>query len=399
MRTKHLLLGAAVSSITLGLHHSANANSFTEALTGGKAMGDIRIRYEGVEQDNALDDATALTMRTRIGYKTGTVNGFSALAEFEDARVIGGIDDYSVPPTGFQTGEYSVIADPEATELDQGFLQYQAGQFTAKIGRQVMVFDNQRFIGHVGWRQDRQSFDGAAFNFKPNENISLSYNYIAERERIFGEEGDVDSKDHLLNGSFKTSIGTVTAYAYLLELDNDTDNSLDTIGVRLAGEQGKISYAAEYASQSAESGGLDADVDYIMGELGVNFGPVTLKGSYELLGSDDGAYGFSTPLATLHKYNGWSDQFLATPTSGLEDIAVSLGGKAGPGKWAVIYHDFSTDESTGADDLGDEINVAYSMKFGKQYNFGVKAAIYSAGDDGTGKVDTDKVWLWVGAKF
>ncbi len=403
MKAKNLLLGVTVSSITLGLgtttYADSHADSFTEALTGGKAIGDMRIRYESVEQDNALDDATALTMRTRIGYKTGAINGFSAHVEFEDVRIVGGIDDYSVPPTGFQTGEYSVIADPEVTELDQGFVQYKAGIFSAKLGRQVMAFDNQRFVGVVGWRQDRQSFDGVALNLKPSDNISLSYNYIEKRNRIFAEAADIDAEDHLFNASLKTGIGTVAAYAYLLEIDNDTDNALDTYGVRFSGAQGNLSYAAEYASQSAEAGALDADADYMMAEVGFNFGPVTVKGQYELLGSDDGGYGFSTPLATLHKFNGWADQFLATPAAGLEDIAISVGGKAGSGKWSVAYHDFSTDESTGADDLGDEIDLVYSMKFAKHYTVGVKGAFYSAGDDGSGKVDTDKIWVWLGAKF
>ncbi|MFL0804207.1 MAG: alginate export family protein [Agarilytica sp.] len=394
MKTKNLLLSAAIASASMAPF--ANAESFTEALTGGKATGDIRIRYEGVDQDNAVDDASALTMRTRIGYKTGEVNGFSAVAEFEDVRVIAGIDDYTVGPTGFNPGEYSVIADPEVTELDQGFVQYKSGMFSAKLGRQVMTFDNHRFVGHVGWRQDRQTFDGLAINLKPSDKISLNYNYISERERIFGEAADVDSKDHLLNAAFKTPVGTVTAYGYFLEIDNDTDNALDTIGVRFAGKKDKFTYAAEVASQSSENGAAEFDAGYMMGEVGYNFGPVTLKGGLEILGSDEGAYGFSTPLATLHKFNGWADQFLGTPAAGLEDLSISVNGKAGPGKWAVAYHQFSAAESVAADDFGSELDLVYSLGFAKHYNFGVKAALYEAGDI---NVDTNKLWVWVGAKF
>ncbi len=394
MKTRNLLLSAAIASASVA--PLANAESFTDALTKGKATGDIRIRYESVEQDNARDDASALTMRTRIGYKTGELSGFSAFAEFEDVRVIAGIDDYSADPAGFNPGEYSVIADPEVTELDQGFIQYKAGMFSAKLGRQVMTFDNHRFVGHVGWRQDRQTFDGLAINLKPSDTISLSYNYISERERIFGEVADQDSKDHLLNAAFKTPAGTVTAYGYFLELDNDTDNALDTIGVRFAGKKDKLSYAAEYASQSNESGAVESDADYLMGEVAYNFGPVTVKAAYEVLGSDDGNYGFSTPLATLHKFNGWADAFLGTPDEGLEDMSVTVKGKAGPGKWAVVYHQFSAAESVAADDLGSELDLVYSQGFAKHYSFGVKAALYDAGDTGT---DTDKLWVWVGAKF
>ena len=33
------------------------------------------------------------------------------------------------------------------------------------------------------------------------------------------------------------------------------------------------------------------------------------------------------------------------------------------------------------------------------YKADIKYAAYSAGDAAAGKVDTDKVWLWVSAKF
>ena len=42
-----------------------------------------------------LQDAEALTLRSRLGYVTGKFSGFSGLIEFEDSRVVGGIDDYN----------------------------------------------------------------------------------------------------------------------------------------------------------------------------------------------------------------------------------------------------------------------------------------------------------------
>ncbi len=118
---------------------------------------------------------------------------------------------------------------------------------------------------------------------------------------------------------------------------------------------------------------------------------------YEVLGSDSGEYGFSTPLATLHKFNGWADQFLGTPPQGLVDLYASLSGGLAGGKWAVVYHEFEADEeSSGVDDLGDEIDLVYSRKFGSNYNGGIKYAAYTAGDT---KVDADKLWVWVGMTF
>ncbi|MFT5082856.1 MAG: hypothetical protein ACI9Y1_000891 [Lentisphaeria bacterium] len=400
MKVSKNILGAAVSSIAMGMCVSASADSFTDALTSGKTSADVRLRYESVAQDNAADDATALTIRTRLGYTTGSFEGLSATVEFEDSRIVASVDEYTVEPTGFNPGEYSVIADPEVTELDQGFLQYKAGMFTAKLGRQVMTFDNHRFLGHVGWRQDRQTFDGLALNIKPSDELSISYNYIGERKRIFAEVTDVKSNDHLVNASYKTPVGTLTGYGYFLELDNDTDNALDTIGVRFSGRTDagstKIIYTGEYATQSSESGGADYDASYLDLEVGAVFGGVKVLGGYEVLGSDEGLYGFSTPLATLHKFNGWADIFLGTPDAGLQDLSLTVSGKVLGGGWKVALHDFSTDESGANDDLGSEIDASFGRGFGKIYNAGIKLASYNSGDVG---VDTDKIWLWVGAKF
>ena len=380
--------------------NGATANEFTDAIVSGKVYADLRLRYETVEQDNALKDATALTLRSRLGYITDTYKGFSAQLEFEDSRIVGGVGDYSVLKTGFKPNEFSTIADPETTEVDQALFKYKNDVFAAKLGRQVITYDNHRFVGHVGWRQDRQTFDGIKFDITPMDKFNISYSYITKRNRIFAEADDIDSKDNLLNISYKTSVGKISGYGYLLEKDDDTDNSLDTYGIRFNGKTDMFVYSLEYAMQESEDTGVEFDADYYLLEGGVKVKPIMIKLGYEVLGSDDGQYGFSTPLATLHKFNGWADIFLETPEQGLNDMYISVGGKVGKGKWALIYHDFSADESTDdIDDFGDEIDAVYSINFNKNYQVGVKYAAYSAGDAATNKVDTDKFWLWGTLKF
>jgi len=369
---------------------SINANA------AGKFYGDFRLRYESVSQDNAREDADALTLRTRLGYKTAAVNGFSGLIEAENSTAI--IDDYSFPPVGLNGSQFSVVADPDShTEIDQALIQYKEDGVTAKFGRQVLTLDNHRFVGHVGWRQDRQTFDALSVSYAPSKTATYKYAYLDKRNRIFADERDVDSKDHLLNASFKLSAGKLTPYIYLLEVDNGTDNSLDTYGVSYAGKGGGLSYRAEIATQDAND---MFDTDYLALELAKKFSGVTAKIGYEKLGSDGGAAAFATPLATLHKFNGWADQFLGTPAQGLEDVYALVTGKVAGGKWLAAYHSYSSDESlAGADDLGSELNLLYAKKFAKKYSAGIKYADYSAGDTAFGKVDADKIWLWLGTKF
>ncbi|BDY04134.1 alginate export family protein [Ferrimonas sp. YFM] len=375
---------------------AAEPASIADAVAEGSVKLDARLRYENVSQDNALKDADALTLRTRLTLETAAYQGLSALVEFEDSRDAFGINDYN-DALGSKP-EYSVIADPNTTELDQAFLRYQRGMFKGTLGRQVVTMDNHRFVGHVGWRQDRQTFDAVNLMLTPAKDLSLNYVYINQRNRIFAEEKDVDSKDHLINVGYKTGFGKLTAYAYLLEMDNDTTNGIDTYGVRFAGgaklANTPVKYQLEYATQ--ENKANDFEADYYLIEGAATFGVVTAKLGYEVLGSDSGQYGFSTPLATLHKFNGWADQFLGTPDAGLVDLYAGVSGKALGGKFAAIYHDFSADESVAADDFGSEIDLSYTTKVAKNYTLGVKYAMYDAGDI---KVDTDKLWVWASASF
>nr|WP_239060075.1 alginate export family protein [Alteromonas genovensis] len=379
----------------------AQAADWYEALSDIKASADFYLRYEGASQDNALSDANALTLRTFAGIESGEYNGFSFKVEMEDSRIVLGQGDYTVGPTGYNVGEYSVIADPETTELDQAYIQYRSDNIKIKAGRQVIALDTHRFIGSVAWRQDRQTFDGISVNYKVSDNINAFYAYVNQRNRIFAEAADFDSKDHFLNVSYSNNIGKLTAYAYLLEIDNDTDNALDTYGIRYAGsystDSAKWLYTAEVAKQSSENATNDFDANYLLLEAGAVVSGVTAKLGYEVLGSDNGNYGFATPLATLHKFNGWSDQFLGTPAQGLKDLSATISAKFAGGKWTAIYHQFDADEASLAiDDLGSEINLLYTTKVAERFNLGVKYANYSADDF---SVDTDRVWVWVSTKF
>jgi hypothetical protein len=402
VRVATVLAPVALALLSLGSAHAGEADSLAKAITSGTSALNMNLRYEAVDQDNALKDADALTLRTRLSYTTAEFNGFSSMIEFEDSRVVAGMDDYN-DSLGYQPG-YSVIADPETTELDQGFVQYKNNGFIAKAGRQALAFDGQRFVGDVGWRQDRQTFDGMMLGYQFSEAFKLDYMYVSQRNRIFGEDKDQDAKDNLINASLKTQLGLLSAYAYLLEVDDNTDNGIDTFGLRFAGDKqikdAKLLYSAEYATQDADSSATAYSADYYALEVGAVFSGITTKFGYEVLGSDDGLYGFATPLATLHKFNGWADQFLTTPKEGLVDMYASVGFPVVSGALTIMYHAFEADESSATvDDLGSEIDVVFTLPIAKHYTLGVKYAAYSAGDAGAGKVDTDKVWLWGSAAF
>lgn len=371
------------------IHAGTETNDpLIQALTQGKVSGNFRLRYEQVD-DNTNKDADALTLRSRLGYETGELAGFSALIEFEDVRSVLGVDDYAPEQPG-----YAVIADPEVSEVNRASLHYRGFSGTdLGLGRQRIVLDNARFVGNVGWRQDEQTFDSFAASFNGIKDLSLFYAHINQVNGITSGF-DADTDDHLINIQYRGwAAGTLTGYAYLLE-NRDSDASTDSYGASWQGQwkwndKVALAYRAEYARQRAEPLSTRFDSDYWLLEAGLQMGPITTKLGYEILGSDGGDYGFQTPYATKHAFNGWADKFLVTPNDGLRDTYLELGGTAAGIKLSVVYHRFDADH--GSDDYGDEWNLLAAKAFGKHYKVGLKYAAYNAEDF---SADTDKLWLW-----
>ena len=395
-----LAITLSITTVTLGgfssLAHSSD--SFIDALSNGKTKADFRLRLEDV--DTAVNDATAMTLRSRLSYTTNSYNQLSATIEVEDVRSVLGVNSYSVPQTGFNTGQHAAIPDPEVTELDQAYIQYKDSLLTAKLGRQVLTLDDHRFVGHVGWRQDRQTFDAARLQMSPAEGLDLDMAYIYKRNRIFAEALDAQAEDLLLNLSYNSPVGKLKAYAYLLD-DETLNRQSDTYGIHLSGkrdtETASVFYNAAFATQQATQAGVEYDPDYLLLEGGVAIADMDIKFAYEVLGSDNGQASFTTPLATLHKFNGWADVFVAstfTATAlplGLVDTSVSIGSKMAGVKWSAVFHTYDSDQ--GSVDYGSELDLIASIKFNKHYSGGIKYASYNADNF---SVDTDKFWLWVG---
>jgi hypothetical protein len=270
------------------------------------------------------------------------------------------------------------------------------------LGRQSVIFDNARFVGNVGWRQNEQTYDAFTVANTSLKDTAIVYGYVTNVNTIFGEEsakGNVDTDTHLINISYSgLAAGNITAYGYFLDLTNAPAASNSTLGVRFAGatkmnDDVKALYTLEYAKQSDYKGGASTiDADYNLIELGAEFSGVTAMLGYEVLGADTSA--FYTPLATLHAFNGWADKFLATPANGLVDTYLSVEGKVAGVKLQAVYHDFSAD--VGSASYGSEVDLLAAKKFGKNYTLLAKYASYSADTLAT---DTDKMWLMGQAQF
>lgn len=393
--TSLALLSASILAAPLAFAEETSvASGVKKALSDSTVKLNFRARYEGVDEDNDLDNASALTLKSRITVNTGSFEGFSAGLEVDNVTDI--IDNYNSTTNG--ETEYSKVVDPTGTDVNQFFLKYSTDNFSATAGRQRILHSNQRFVGGVGWRQNEQTYDGYRFQVNPAKGFSVDYSYVYNVNRIFGPDSpasDLHGQFHLLNTGYKINKDhKINAYAYLLDFDTAAGLSTDTYGMSYNGKFGPVMVNAAYATQSeAGDNTNDFSADYYNVELGTKVSSVTLLAGIESLGSDNGV-GFSTPLATLHKFQGFADKFLGTPGEGVEDIYFTAKTKVNGIKLSATYHDLSSDVD--GIDYGSEIDVAAAYAFNKNYSVLVKLASYSADDVGT---DTDKLWVQVAAKF
>ncbi len=402
---------AAFAGGSMEADTAVNDGSLESAITNGTAYVDARYRYEYVDQNGFADSANASTLRTNLGYKTGTWNDLSAVIEVQNITAIGE-DDYN---DTINTSTRPVIADPESTEVNEAKLIFTGIEdTTVVVGRQRVDLDNQRHIGTVGFRQNDQTYDAIAVVNNSIQDVTATYGYVDNVNRINGDDhanGNLDTHTHLFNvGYTGLDLGKITAYGYLIDLNDAALSGLssETYGLRFAGKTAAqegldVTYAAEYAIQSDYADNTsNYDANYYLAELGLDGGNWNFGLGYEVLGADGAAGSFQTVLGTNHAFNGWADVFSGgTPANGLEDMyvkahyTIQAGNELADGiRLCAAYHQFDAEQ--GGADYGDEVNLGISKDFGKNYSASIQYANYSAD---TFSVDTEKYWLTFGAKF
>ncbi len=210
--------------------------------------------------------------------------------------------------------------DPESYELNR--LQLANTSIpgtTVTLGRQRVMLDDERFVSRVGWRQNEQTFDALHVVNTSLSKLTIDVTYIDQVNRVLGKEsalGRYHGDSYLANLGYKTPLGTLTGFGYWLAFDEAPRDSSQTVGVRFAGERVvktvKLAYLASYARQEEyENNPLHYQDDFYVVELTGTLREVSVGAGLEVL-EGDGVKGFTTPLATVHKFCGWADKFTTT---------------------------------------------------------------------------------------
>jgi len=431
-RTSSILLAViaafyALPTLAEDVAKAETPTTLMEAITMGKPMTSFRLRYESVDQDGKAEQANAWTMRSLIGWQTKPLNNFSIAAQLINVAQFNH-DFYDGTNTTFggttptDKRNFPLVVDPDYTGVNQFFIEW-AGipETKVRVGRQSVKLDNVRFVGNVEFRQIMQVFDGIAIENKSIPNIEIYAAHFEGLRRITSEylsDGNVD----IAHASWKYSpTESLTGYGYFqaMPLNGFTypttgaafiNNSSRTLGLRADGSHKvdadwKVLYTAEYAKQDDYRGG-DSRIDAHYWRLGAGagFGNWSARLDREVLSSNNNLYGFQTPLATGHLFQGLGDSFLTTPKDGIEDTFITLNGKVYDVQLSAEYHWLNSDKDFTAagsapnrSQYGKELDLVAGYNYNKNWSgkleyFSFKEdELYGSVGAASRKRDTDKL--------
>jgi hypothetical protein len=362
---------------------------------------DLRVRHEQV--DDAVFGALGLagTARLRVGLRFHPADAWTGLIE---AEALAGSGHYNSGANGRVS--FPQVLDPAGAELNQACLGWKRARGGAMLGRQRLLFDNQRWIGNVGWRQNEQTFDAFSIEASPRKGLTLRYAYLDRVHRVAGDDArDPLAREralstHAFNAAWKHDTQQWVIYAYMHEDRDVAAASSATSGVRWTGSlpigTSALGWTIEAARQHGHANNpLHFSHAYWLLEPAITLRGVTARAGIERLGGN-GTHALQAPLATLHAFNGWADKFLMTPSNGLQDRYLALGGSFGRERdgarptWQLALHDYRADR--GGLRYGGEWDASLSVPLRKDVSALLKVANYRAD---TWARDTRKLWLQI----
>jgi hypothetical protein len=427
--------GVAAGVLLLMAGVSAHAElPLSGIIAQGRAVIDLRLRYEGIDDASRALDANAGTLRARLGYETGYWNSLQLAFDFDQIWTVGGATFNST--RNGKTG-YPVVLDPPMTALNRLQLSY-ASDFDTKftIGRQRLLIGNQRFVGNAGWRQHEQTFDAVSAVNTSVEDLTLTYAWLHRVNRIGGpvaptpsntgpaataQANYLKSDSHVFDAVY---VGVenlkLEAYGFLLDFGRPSyattaaqATAVARLGTATFGGRADYTIGLSDAVTGKLTGEFARQTDYGANPLSfeLNYGLVegsaTYAGFTGLVGYEvlegNGAIGFATPLATLHAFNGWADMFLTTPANGLQDLYLRASYVL-PADFLemrtltgiVTWHDYTTDNLSAG--IGSEWNLSAELAVDANLSFLAKYASYEGAGVAFGGF-ADKTIVWFQAAY
>lgn len=369
---------------------------------------------------NSADDAALFTsQRTRLNLKYNN-SKFRVGLSLQDVRTWGDVKQLN-------------MSDENQLMLHEAWGEILFNEnFSLKLGRQELVYDDSRILGNVGWAQQARSHDLALAKFKTDEkgqfHVGLAVNNDSEalKRALY-----VTSYKNMQFAWYNRKSEKFDFSLLFMNVGNQRDENaeeevvdldtryMQTYGTHMNYRPGKIAFTGSLYAQSGKDAG-NRDVSALMYNVGMKFpissawkgnvGIEVLSGTDSNDGSDNDSF---TPLfGTNHKFNGHMDYFYVgnhVGSVGLQDIYAGLNYGKDKFSFASAIHFFSTqaDLYSGAEKqdkyLGTEVDLSVGYKYsssvmlkaGYSHMFATDSMQALKGGD----KDTTQNWGWLMVVF
>lgn len=322
--------------------------------------------------DNA-EAAIFTSQRTRLnlGYK---IEKFNFYLSFQDVRVWGDVPQLNK-------------SDANGLSLHQAWGELLLDpNWSLKLGRQEIVYDDSRFFGNVGWAQQARSHDLALLKYKKDAfklNIGLAFNQSKENltgTNLTTPKTYKSMQFAWLHKDWDNFSGSFLFLNNGLQSPNGLKYS-QTLGTHLKTKKDNLNIAANLYYQFGNDVANNDLSAYLLGiEANYKTSDKTKVGlGVELQSGNDynaaaGKNNAFTPFyGTNHKFNGLMDYFYVgnhINSVGLLDIYAKANFKLNPkSSLTAFVHSFSAAadiNATVSKQLGTELDLVYAYKFTKE---------------------------------
>jgi hypothetical protein len=375
--------------------------------------GEVRVRYHHEQNMRGLgltgldDDFWLTRVRLFSNYRINDYFRFYGEYLYADS----GGQTFTNRPIEINRGEAQNLF------IDANLIRESDTSLTTRLGRQELLYGNQRLVSPLDWANTRRTFDGYKLMYS-NRDWDVDGFFVHPVKRLLSNQGtnqwDGADADTLFYGTYATRKGLEIGQldTYYLGIDYLTPGaSFHTLGSRLAGSYEGLLYEFEGGTQfGRNANGSDHTAGFAVAGLGRqldislvgNSWKPTIWGWYDYASGEDnfadaGRFGdgFDHLFPLAHKYNGLMDLF---GRRNLHDINAQLITPFFSDRVSLMlwYHYFLLDNLTtpynvnmtpfntvaaAADrELGHELDVLFTINLNPRNSMLVGYSYFNAGD-------------------
>ena len=419
---------AALPSVVQAQEEETPENTFT-------LSAQLRPRFEYrngayVPLQEGEKPAILVNNRTRINFDYRHGDQLKLFLSFQNVNIWGQAPQVQLND---RTGGLSIFEAYAALPIYK--------DINAKIGRQMIVLDEDRIFGSLDWHPAGRAHDAININWK-NDKLSLRSFFAFNQNYLDGNASNVKGNVNNPKGQYFYIAPGTQPYQHLEAVhahynitptqgvsvlvanlgqrnssNNDIDYNMQTIGFHYRGKSDALRYGAEgYLQTGKNAAGKDKEAFLLAALVGYQFTPAfsaTLGLDY-LSGNDTNSSSnkdkaFDPFSGTNHKFYGFMDHFYVLPNSpkvGLLNPYLNLNLKTSDkGSLSATGHYFrSAGKILGSEDnktrhLGVEGDLVYTHKIQQYVSLQAGYSLFIPSDSykslrGLRNVRKQQDWLW-----